>query len=132
MRRLGIERARTVGLEMGSMTLHVSSRRPEMARWPLVAGTGPGDMARARVRFEAEVEGFIAGIESKGWRRVAEDYGLTEDRLRLRDKSPGAHGAFQDRLAARKLIGPLQTLRPTVTNRPLLAGFWLTREGERI
>ena len=98
----------------------------------LVAGPGPGDMARARVRLEAEVEVLNAGIESKGWRRVAEDCGLTQDRLCLRDKSPGAHGAFQDGLAARKLIGPLQTLRPTVTNRPLLAGFWLTGEGERI
>ncbi len=133
MRHLGIERAHIVGLSPGLMTtLHFSLRHPEMARSLVVAGTGPDDMARAKARFEAEVEIVIADVESKGWRRVAEDYGLTDDRLSLRDKSRGADEAFQERLAARKLNGPLQTLRRTVTNRPLLAGFRLTREGEQV
>ena len=84
-------------------------------------GTGPGDTARAKARFEAEIEDFVADIETKGWPRVAEDYGLTDDRLRLRDKNPAAYAGFQERLAMRALNGPLQTLRRTVTGRPLLA-----------
>ena len=52
---------------------------------------------------------------------MAEDYGLTDDRLRLRDKNPAAYAGFQERLAMRALNGPLQTLRRTVTGRPLLA-----------
>lgn len=122
MRHLGINHAHIVGLSMGSMTtLNFGLRHPEMARSLVVAGTGPGDTARAKARFEAEIVVFIADIETKGWARVAEDYGLTDDRLRLRDKNPAAYHAFQDRLAARQLDGPLQTLRRVVTGRPLLA-----------
>jgi pimeloyl-ACP methyl ester carboxylesterase len=122
MRNLGINHAHIVGLSMGSMTtLNFGLRHPEMARSLVVAGTGPGDTARAKACFEAEIVVFIADIETKGWARVAEDYGLTDDRLRLRDKNPAAYHAFQDRLAARQLDGPLQTLRRVVTGRPLLA-----------
>lgn len=122
MRNLGINHAHIVGLSMGSMTtLNFGLRHPEMARSLVVAGTGPGDTARAKARFEAEIVVFIADIETKGWARVAEDYGLTDDRLRLRDKNPAAYHAFQDRLAARQLDGPLQTLHRVVTGRPLLA-----------
>lgn len=122
MRNLGINHAHIVGLSMGSMTtLNFGLRHPEMARSLVVAGTGPGDTARAKARFEAEIVVFIADIETKGWARVAEDYGLTDDRLRLRDKNPAAYHAFQDRFAARQLDGPLQTLRRVVTGRPLLA-----------
>lgn len=122
MRHLGIEGAHIVGLSMGSMTtLHFGLHHPEMARALVIAGTGPGDTARAKRRFEAETADFIRDIESRGWRRVAEDYGLTDDRLRLRDKNPRAYDEFQGRLAARELNGPLQTLRRVVTGRPLLA-----------
>ncbi len=122
MRHLGINHAHIVGLSMGSMTtLNFGLRHPEMARSLVVAGTGPGNTARAKARFEAEIVAFIADIETRGWARVAEDYGLTDDRLRLRDKNPAAYHAFQDRLAARQLDGPLQTLRLVVTGRPLLA-----------
>lgn len=122
MRHLGIDGAHIVGLSMGSMTtLHFGLRHPEMARSLVIAGTGPGDTARAKARFEAEIEVFIQDIESRGWRRVAEDYGLTDDRLRLRDKNRSAYEGFQSRLAARELNGPVQTLRRVVTGRPLLA-----------
>ena len=122
MRHLGIDEAHMVGLSMGSMTtLHFGLGHPDMARSLVVAGTGPGDTARAKARFEAEVEVFIQDIEAKGWRRVAEDYGLADDRLRLRDKNPTAYEGFQARLAARELNGPVQTLRRVVTGRPLLA-----------
>ena len=122
MRHLGIEAAHVVGISMGSMTtLHFGLRRPEMARSLVICGTGPGDTARAKARFEAEIEDFIADIETRGWSRVAEDYGLTDDRRRLRDKNPAAYAAFQERLSMRARNGPLQTLRRTVTGRPLLA-----------
>ena len=122
MRHLGIDEAHIVGISMGSMTtLHFGLRHPEMARSLVICGTGPGDTARAKARFEAEIEDFIADIETRGWPRVAEDYGLTDDRLRLRDKNPAAYAGFQERLAMRALNGPLQTLRRTVTGRPLLA-----------
>ena len=122
MRHLGIEAAHVVGISMGSMTtLHFGLRHPEMARSLVICGTGPGDTARAKARFEAEIEDFIADIETRGWARVAEDYGLTDDRRRLRDKNPTAYAAFQERLAMRAVNGPLQTLRRTVTGRALLA-----------
>ena len=122
MRHLGIEAAHVVGISMGSMTtLHFGLRHPEMARSLVICGTGPGDTARAKARFEAEIDEFIADIESRGWARVAEDYGLTDDRRRLRDKNPAAYAAFQERLATRAVNGPLQTLRRTVTGRALLA-----------
>ena len=122
MRHLGIDAAHVVGISMGSMTtLHFGLRHPEMARSLVICGTGPGDTARAKARFEAEIEEFIADIETRGWARIAEDYGLTDDRLRLRDKNPAAYAGFQERLAMRALNGPLQTLRRTVTGRPLLA-----------
>ena len=122
MRHLGIETAHVVGISMGSMTtLHFGLRHPEMARSLVICGTGPGDTARAKTRFEAEIEDFIADIETRGWPRVAEDYGLTDDRRRLRDKNPAAYAGFQERLAMRAVNGPLQTLRRTVTGRPLLA-----------
>jgi pimeloyl-ACP methyl ester carboxylesterase len=122
MRHLGIDEAHIVGLSMGSMTtLHFGLRYPDMARSLVIAGTGPGDTARAKGRFEAEIEIFIQDIETRGWRRVAEDYGLTDDRLRLRDKNPSAYDGFQARLAARELNGPAQTLRRVVVGRPLLA-----------
>ena len=122
VRYLGIEQAHIVGFSMGSMTtLHFGLRHPEMARSLVIAGTGPGDTARAKARFEAEIEVFIQDIEAKGWRRVAEDYGLTDDRRRLRDKNPAAYDGFRDRLAARALNGPVQTLRRVVRGRPLLA-----------
>ena len=122
MRHLGIDEAHIVGLSMGSMTtLHFGLRYPEMARSLVIAGTGPGDTARAKARFEAEIEIFIKDVETRGWRRVAEDYGLADDRQRLRDKDPAAYEGFQGRLAARALNGPMQTLRRTVTGRPLLA-----------
>ena len=122
MRHLGIEAAHVVGISMGSMTtLHFGLRHPEMARSLVICGIGPGDTARAKARFEAEIDEFIADIESRGWARVAEDYGLTDDRRRLRDKNPAAYAAFQERLATRAVNGPLQTLRRTVTGRALLA-----------
>ena len=122
IRHLGIGKVHVVGISMGSMTtLHFGLRHPEMARSLVICGTGPGDTARARARFEAEIEEFIADIETRGWPRVAEDYGLTDDRLRLRDKNPAAYAGFQERLAARAGNGPLHTLRRTVTGRPLLA-----------
>lgn len=122
MRHLGIETAHVVGISMGSMTtLHFGLSHPEMARSLVICGTGPGDTARAKARFEAEIEEFIADIETRGWARVAEDYGLTDDRRRLRDKNPAAYAAFQERLAMRAVNGPLQTLRRTVTGRALLA-----------
>ena len=122
MRHLGIEAAHVAGISMGSMTtLHFGLSHPEMARSLVICGTGPGDTARAKARFEAEIEDFIGEIESRGWARVAEDYGLTDDRRRLRDKNPAAYAAFQERLAMRAVNGPLQTLRRTVTGRPLLA-----------
>lgn len=122
MRHLGIDTAHVVGVSMGSMTtLHFGLRHPEMARSLVICGTGPGDTARAKARFEAEIEEFIADIETRGWPGIAEDYGLTDDRRRLRDKNPAAYAAFQERLAMRAVNGPLQTLRRTVTGRPLLA-----------
>jgi len=122
MRHLGIESAHVVGVSMGSMTtLHFGLRHPGMARSLVICGTGPGDTSRAKARFEAEIEDFIADIESRGWPLIAEDYGLTDDRLHLRDKHPAAYAAFQERLAMRAVDGPLQTLRRTVTGRPLLA-----------
>ncbi len=122
MRHFGIDEAHIVGLSMGSMTtLHFGLRYPDMARSLVIAGTGPGDTAGAKARFEAEIEVFIQDIETRGWRRVAEDYGLTDDRLRLRDKNPGAYDGFQSRLAVRELNGPVQTLRRVVMGRPLLA-----------
>ena len=122
MRHLGIETAHVIGISMGSMTtLHFGLRHPDMARSLVICGTGPGDTARAKARFEAEIEDFIADIETRGWSRVAEDYGLTDDRRRLRDKNPAAYSGFRERLAKRDRNGPLQTLRRTVTGRPLLA-----------
>ena len=122
IRHLGIGKVHVVGISMGSMTtLHFGLRHPEMARSLVICGTGPGDTARAKARFEAEIEEFIADIETRDWPRVAEDYGLTDDRLRLRDKNPAAYKGFQERLAARAGNGPLHTLRRTVTGRPLLA-----------
>ena len=122
MRHLGVDQAHVVGLSMGSMTtLHFGRRHPEMARSLVIGGTGPGDSARSKARFDAEIGVFINDIETRGWRRVAEDYGLTDDRLRLRDKNPAAYHGFQERLAARDLNGPVQTLRRVVTGRPLLA-----------
>ena len=122
MHHLGNNAAHVVGISMGSMTtLHFGLRHPEMARSLVICGTGPGDTARAKARFEAEIEDFTADIETRGWPRIAEDYGLTDDRLRLRDKNPAAYAGFQERLAMRAVNGPLQTLRHTVTRRPLLA-----------
>ena len=122
MRHLGIDAAHVVGVSMGSMTtLHFGLRHPEMARSLVICGTGPGDTFRAKARFEAEIEEFIANIETRGWPEIAEDYGLTDDRRRLRDKNPAAYAAFRERLAMRAVDGPLQTLRRTVTGRPLLA-----------
>ena len=122
MRHLGIDRAHVVGISMGSMTtLQFGLRHPDMARALVICGTGPGDTARAKARFEAEIEDFIADIETRGWPQVAEDYGLTDDRRRLRDKNPAAYSGFKERLAMRARNGPLQTLRRTVTGRPLLA-----------
>ena len=122
MRHLGIDRAHVVGISMGSMTtLHFGLRHPDMARSLVICGTGPGDTLRAKARFEAEIEDFITDIETRGWPRVAEDYGLTDDRRRLRDKNPAAYAGFKERLAMRARNGPLQTLRRTVTGRPLLA-----------
>ena len=122
MRHLGIDAAHVVGVSMGSMTtLHFGLRHPGMARSLVICGTGPGDTARAKARFEAEIDEFIADIETRGWPEIAEDYGLTDDRLRLRDKNPAAYAGFQARLAMRALNGPLQTLRRTVTGRPLLS-----------
>ena len=105
MRHLGVDQAHVVGLSMGSMTtLHFGLRHPEMARSLVIGGTGPGDSARAKARFDAEIGVFINDIETRGWRRVAEDYGLTDDRLRLRDKNPAAYHGFQERLAARDVL----------------------------
>ena len=122
MHHLGIDEAHVVGISMGSMTtLHFGLHHPEMARSLVICGTGPGDTFRAKARFEAEIDEFIADIETRGWPEIAEDYGLTDDRLRLRDKNPAAYAAFQEHLGMRAVNGPLQTLRRTVTRRPLLA-----------
>lgn len=122
MHHLGIEAAHVVGISMGSMTtLHFGLRHPELARTLVICGTGPGDTARAKARFEAELEELITDVETRGWPGIAEDYGLTDDRMRLRDKNPAAYAAFRERLAMRAVNGPLQTLRRTVTGRPLLA-----------
>ena len=122
MRHLDIDAAHVVGISMGSMTtLHFGLRHPQMARSLVICGTGPGDTARAKARFEAEIEEFITDIETRGWPRVAADYVRTDDRRRLRDKNPAACAEFQERLATRAVNGPLHTLRRTVTGRPLLS-----------
>ncbi len=122
LRHLGIDRAHIVGLSMGSMTtLHFGLRHPGMARSLVLAGTGPGDTRRAKERFEVEIEVFIQDIETRGWRELAQDYGLTDDRRRLRDKNPLAYDTFVRQLAERELNGPIQVLRGVVMGRPLLA-----------
>lgn len=122
MRHLKIDKAHIAGLSMGSMTtLHFGVTYPQMARSLVISGTGPGDTKRAKDRFESEIVGFIKNIEANGWKKVAENYGLSDDRLWLRDKNPRGYDEFVKQLEERLTTGPLQALRRVVTGRPLLA-----------
>ena len=121
MAALEVDQAHVVGLSMGSMTtLHFGRLHPAMARSLVVAGNGPGDSRRAKAKFEAEIADFIARIESLGWRGIAEDYGRTDDRLRLATKNPRGCADFLRQFGERQGPGFLHTLRRVVCGRPLL------------
>lgn len=122
MDAVGVDRAHVVGLSMGSMTaLHFGRLQPGRARSLVVAGNGPGDTARAKRKFEAEIAAVIAEVERGGWPKVAETYGLADDRAQARAKNPRGHAEFVAQIGARPKTGPLQALRRVVTGRPLLA-----------
>jgi len=121
LRHLKIDKAHVAGLSMGSMTtLHFGVRHPQMARSLVISGTGPGDTKRAKDRFESEIVEFITNIEANGWKKISENYGLSDDRAWLRDKNPRGYDEFVRQLAERPVKGPLQALRRVVTGRPLL------------
>jgi pimeloyl-ACP methyl ester carboxylesterase len=115
---LGIASAHVCGLSMGSYTaLLFALQYPGRVRSLTLAGTGYGS-GPDRAAFHRGVDELVARVRREGMARFAGDYGVTFNRVQLRDKDPRGWAEFRDQLAEHDPHGYTLSFERVVKRRP--------------
>lgn len=116
----GLENAHLVGVSMGSAsTLQYAIRHPARTRSITLTSIGSGsDMKPGE--FAAGMEVLAELTLKSGIRALAEHYGSTPTRYRLKDKNPPEYKNFIEQLAAGSALGITNTMRGVQEKRPPL------------
>ena len=116
----GLEDAHIIGVSMGSAsTLQFAIRHPARTRSITLTSIGSGsDMGPGE--FAANMEVLAELTLTQGMRALAEHYGATPTRYRLRDKNPAEYKNFIEQLAAGSALGITNTMRGVQEKRPPL------------
>jgi pimeloyl-ACP methyl ester carboxylesterase len=116
----GLKDAHIIGVSMGSAsTLQFAIRNPGRVRSITLTSIGSGsDMKPGE--FAANMEALAALTLKSGMRALAEHYGATPTRYRLKDKNPREYRNFIEQLAAGSPLGITNTMRGVQEKRPPL------------
>jgi pimeloyl-ACP methyl ester carboxylesterase len=118
----GLKDAHIIGVSMGSAsTLQFAIRHPARTRSITLTSIGSGsDMKPGE--FAANMEVLAELTLKSGMRALAEHYGSTPTRYRLKDKNPPEYKNFIEQLAAGSPLGITNTMRGVQQKRaPLYA-----------
>ena len=117
---LGLGSAHLVGVSMGSAsTLQFALKHPDRARSITLTSIGSGSDLKPG-EFAANMEELAKLTLEKGMRALAESYGASPTRYRLKDKNPLEFANFIEQLAAGSPLGITNTMRGVQQRRPPL------------
>lgn len=117
---LGLGSAHLVGVSMGSAsTLQFALKHPDRARSITLTSIGSGSDLKPG-EFAANMEELAKLTLEKGMRALAESYGASPTRYRLKDKNPPEFRNFIEQLAAGSPLGITNTMRGVQQRRPPL------------
>jgi pimeloyl-ACP methyl ester carboxylesterase len=110
--------AHVIGVSMGSAsTLQFALRHPARLRSITLSSIGSGSDLKPG-EFAASMEALAELTLSKGMRALAENYGASPTRYRLKAKNPPEYRNFIEQLAAGSPLGITNTMRGVQQRRP--------------
>jgi pimeloyl-ACP methyl ester carboxylesterase len=116
----GLKDAHIIGVSMGSAsTLQYVIRHPDSVRSITLTSIGSGSDLKPG-EFAANMEVLAELTLKSGMRALAEHYGATPTRYRLKEKNPPEYKNFIEQLAAGSPLGITNTMRGVQEKRPPL------------
>jgi len=117
---LNLADAHLIGVSMGSASsLQFAIRNPGRVRSITLTSIGSGSDLKPG-EFAANMEALAELTLKKGMRALAEHYGATPTRYRLKDKNPAEYRNFIEQIAAGSPLGITNTMRGVQERRPPL------------
>jgi pimeloyl-ACP methyl ester carboxylesterase len=116
----GLKDAHLVGVSMGSAsTLQFALRNPGRVRSITLTSIGSGSDLKPG-EFAASMEALAELTLKSGMRALAENYGASPTRYRLKKKNPSEYRNFIEQIAAGSPLGITNTMRGVQQRRPPL------------